>query len=354
MKTPKPWYRSQNDTWYVCLKGKQVALAKGKRNRRAADQAFFQLMAAEQNPVSASATPLPMPVAVESPEIIVVLDQFLDWAKDNFVTYDWYRTFLQLFADKFGTTLVTELKPIAVTQWLAQHKTWNCTTRNKVIGVIKQVFNWSVEQGLIAENPVRSLKKPQQKRRDRTVSAEERKTILDHIPDEAFRNFVIALQETGARPGEVRKVTAADVDLNAGIWVLKQHKTDKKTHKPRIVYLTPAMKDLTAKLVARHPTGPLFRTKLDSPWTVNAVRLRFARLRKQFPELKGVVAYSFRHTYATEGLVQGVPIATMAELLGHSGTAMIEAHYGHLAKEREYLHRAAAEVSRRVNGTASS
>jgi hypothetical protein len=27
MRTPKPWYRSHNDTWYVCLNGKQVPLA---------------------------------------------------------------------------------------------------------------------------------------------------------------------------------------------------------------------------------------------------------------------------------------------------------------------------------------
>ena len=52
-------------------------------------------------------------------------------------------------------------------------------------------------------------------------------------------------QETGCRPGEVARVTAADVNLELGVWILKRHKTAKKTGKPRIVYLMPSMIDLT-------------------------------------------------------------------------------------------------------------
>jgi integrase len=44
---------------------------------------------------------------------------------------------------------------------------------------------------------------------------------------------------TGCRPGEIARVTAADVDVDRGLWVLKKHKTAKKTGKPRLVYLCP-------------------------------------------------------------------------------------------------------------------
>ncbi len=46
MRTPtKPWYRASKDAWYVEFNGKQVRLAKGQDNEKAARDAFYKLMA---------------------------------------------------------------------------------------------------------------------------------------------------------------------------------------------------------------------------------------------------------------------------------------------------------------------
>ena len=336
--------------WYVCLHGKQVPLAKGKRSKREAEDAFHRLMAAAETTANANTAP-----ADDGRGVVVagLLDQFLDWVQQNLDCYEWHRRIIQEFANACGHLTVGELKPIHVTNWLATKKTWGPTTRNRVIGEVKQVFNWSVDQGLIASNPIRSMKKPTANRRERILSSDERAKIFATVKDQAFRDFLVALQETGARPGEIRQVTAANVDLANGIWVLPKHKTSKKTGRPRVIYLTPTIREMTKRLVARFPAGPIFRNFYGEPWSNNAIRIRFRRLRKQFPELAGVVAYCYRHTFATDGLVNGVPIATVAELLGHTSTAMIEEHYGHLAKERSYLLQAALTVTReRADGCA--
>ena len=64
-----------------------------------------------------------------------------------------------------------------------------------------------------------------------------------------------------------------------------------------------------------------------------------------------MVAYGLRHLFATDGLERGVPIATMAELLGHSSTKMISERYSHLADRHEHL-KSALEVVRgpKANG----
>ncbi len=43
-------------------------------------------------------------------------------------------------------------------------------------------------------------------------------------------------------------------------------------------------------------------------------------------------AYSFRHYYATQRLLAGISVYTLAENMGTS-VAMIEKHYGHLKPE---------------------
>ena len=157
-----------------------------------------------------------------------------------------------------GTRQGAGLKPLHVTRWLDSHPGWKGSRRNAVVAV-KRAFNWADAEGLLQPNPVKYVKKPPQGRRIRVLTPEERKGLLAAIPDRRFREFVFALLETGARPGKVRKVTAAQVNLDLGVWVFDEHKTAKKTGRPRVIYLTPAMVDLCRRLVQQYPEGPLFR-----------------------------------------------------------------------------------------------
>ena len=140
-------------------------------------------------------------------------------------------------------------------------------------------------------------------------------------------------------------MTAQDVNLDVGAWTFKRHKTVKKTHKPRVVMLTPPMIELCRQLVVKHPDGALFHNSRGKPWTRNAIRCRFRRLPHKLGLEAGVVAYAYRHTFTTEGLEAGVPIATMAELLGHTAAIMISDHYGHLDQKSDHLREAARRAA---------
>jgi len=174
----------------------------------------------------------------------------------------------------------------------------------------------------------------------------ERTELLAAIPDQPFRDYVFAMMETGARPGEVRKVTAAEVDLELGVWCFKEHKTSEKTGKPRVVYLTPAMVDLSRRLVALYPEGPLFRgPRSKRGFSRNGVRCRFRNLRKKVPALAGVISYTSRHSFATQALVNGVGIAQVAELMGHVDTSMVSEHYAHLAGNVQHMREQALKAT---------
>ena len=41
--------------------------------------------------------------------------------------------------------------------------------------------------------------------------------------------------------------------------------------------------------------------------------------------------HQLRHTWASHAVMNGVPLVIVAQNMGHSGTMMVEKHYGHLA-----------------------
>jgi len=280
--------------------------------------------------------------------VAIICDKFLDFSlKHNTPeTFAFYKRFIQSFCDHCGHVLAHEVIKHHVTQWLDKHPSWTTGRRNAVI-CVKRAFNWAGPdgEGLLKVNPLKSVPKPPAKSRERIITDEEREQILAAIKDQQFRDFVFALTETGCRPGEVRKLTAADVDLNAGVWVLEHHKSRKVTGKPRFVYLTSAMVELTKRLIAINPEGPIFRgPRGNRPFTANGVRCRFRELRRKLPHLKGVVAYCYRHTFATNALANGESPAIVAELLGHKDITMLQEHYSHLSQKTAELRRAAARA----------
>jgi integrase len=279
--------------------------------------------------------------------VAVVCDLFLEFSKKHHTedTYRGYNEFLQDFCQLYGMLLTKDLKPLHVTRWLDSHPGWNGSRRNAVVSV-KRAFNWADAEGLLQPNPIKNVKKPPQRHRDRILTPEERQEILHTIPDQHFRDFVFALQETGARPGEVRKVTAAHVNLKLGVWIFKEHKTAKRTGRDRIIYLTPAMVQLTRRLMLKYPEGPLFRgPRSKQGFTRNGVRCRFRNLREKLPHLAGVISYTMRHSFATQALVNGVGIAQVAELMGHVDTEMVSKVYGHLAGKVEHMREAARKAA---------
>lgn len=352
MRPYKPWYRKATNTWYVEVGGKQNPLGKhpedlplpkkGKNGWVPPPEittAFHRLMAYDPANLPKTATI----------RVCQVCDLFLDWSSKHHKpdTYKWYRYFLQNFSDQHGQLSAHDIKPLHVTKWIDAHVSWKGGQRNAVI-CIKRTFTWAHAEGILDCNPLKNVKKPAQSPRTRIITPEEKKEILAAIKDEAFRSFVFAMQETGARPGEVRKVTAANVNLDLGNWFLTEHKTAHKTGKPRIIYLNEAMLELTRRLVQQYPEGPLFRGPLSKKgFTSNGVRCRFRNLRKRLPHLKGVIATAYRHSFATQALVRGIGIAQVAELLGHSNTLMLSKHYSQLAQQTGHLREMAEKATSR-------
>ncbi len=90
----------------------------------------------------------------------------------------------------------------------------------------------------------------------------------------------------------------------------------------------------------------VFVNARQQPWTVNAMRLRIARIKPNTDLAKDVFCRPFRHAWGTNAILKGIDQITVATCMGHSSLEMISKVYVHLADKHEHLQQATEEVGR--------
>jgi integrase len=341
----RPWRRKPTNDWYAKIGGSQVRLAPASASFKDAEAEWVRIRA-----TSGIASP-----GAKAPDLSVrdLCDLFLEdlagaveRGERQQVTLDGYLRLLKTAAKAIGTMKAPDVQVRHVKGWIDGKRTWGATTRFNAITAIKAVFSWSRKQGYIEADPIRDMERPAPRRRIEVITPEQADQIMAAIPDRPFRELLTALRETGCRPGEAIGLTARGVNLETGIWSVINKTRAKTGEKTRPVYLTPEMVDLSRRLIVEWPEGPIFRNRRGNPWTRHATACRFADLRTKLGMGPEATAYAFRHLYITDALDRGVPVATVAELVGHTDTKMIMKIYSHLKERREHLR----EAARRARG----
>jgi integrase len=327
------WFRSDIGWWCITLNGQKVRLAEGKENRAEAERKFHELKAvAPRLPESRSA------------RVSDVIEAFLVWAErhrspETLRNFRWYG---QMFAEKYGYLPVGELRPMHLTRWVDERK-WGPTTERNARRSIARAFSWACEEGILSQNPLKGMKCPRAKTRDRAMTDEEFRILMRHS-DRDFKIFLYVLRATGCRPKEARTLKWPQVREDR--WILQEHKTVGKTGKPRIIYLTRSVQKLMALLRRETSSEHVFLNGRSMPWTTNAVRLRIGRIKAKGILADDVCSYLLRHAFGTNAILNGVDALTVAELLGHSSLDMVRTVYVHLAEERTHLQAAAEKAAR--------
>jgi integrase len=353
MRVPQPFFRKQTGSWYVQIRGKQIPLGK---DEEAAWTEYHRLMAGQQQ--LAPSTPA-----------AVVIDQFLEWVSTNQAptTYQFYKRHLTSFANAIGARLrVSDLKPYHVTRWVDRdYAGQSDTSKFAAFRCAQRAFNWAKKQGIIPASPVETLDKPTPGRRETYLTADQYAQVMALVKEYEggegpFYELATALWETGCRPQEVRTVEARHFDRDRGVWIFER-RLSKGKKRQRIVHLTPKVREICERRAAEFPTGPLFRNSDGEPWTRNAINCRCRHLQGKKTDkrpTKGkrkrkermslgfpVHAYAFRHGFATDRLKNGVDSTTVAALLGHTTTRMLETVYQHVDADDKHLQAALGRVN---------
>lgn len=194
------------------------------------------------------------------------------------------------------------------------------------VRLFRAVMRWAISEGLASHNPADGVEVGSDGSRDVIIEKSEDyarlfrtlETMQNELrlrPQVADAIRVIAL--TGARRGEVAGLRWSHVDLKGGVIILPpmEHKTGRKTQKPRIIGLPAAAQVIIAKQTEGKPSDYVFAPakgegppNLSHPW-------RKIRIEAGLPETIGL--HGLRHSLASHMAMGGAEAAEIMTALGH-------------------------------------
>jgi len=268
-------------------------------------------------------------------------------------------TRLKPVVEAFGSCYARQCRASDIEVWCAKQRGlrgWSSSTVRLTMRFVEGAFSHASREGTVPAGQLGRFRLPPEVSRseDVVLSASAEAAVLANA-NSAVRDFCVILRDTGCRPGEARRAEAKHFrpHLRALVFPAADrdgaaHKTGAKTGEARVIFLQGESLALVERLCVLHPTGALFRRRayrgIRRPWTNPKIAAAFAALRER-SGVRGLIAYSFRHTFAVRWLTSGRSSDTLAILLGTSRT-MIDRHYGHLASQRDYLREMVDELER--------
>jgi len=110
---------------------------------------------------------------------------------------------------------------------------------NRLLAVLRKLFNWSVSRGIITASPCEGISAPhREKARDRVLSNDELVAIINTARQMggAFGSIIKMLILTAQRRNEVSEMTWDELDLDSSQWEIPSSRT--KNEKPHTVHLS--------------------------------------------------------------------------------------------------------------------
>jgi integrase len=311
----------------------------------------------EARPISIQKTVTTLPIKVVT--ITTLIARFTEWADSNYRHPDGTKTrqsenfkhVTKPLREMFGTLPVADFdspRLIALREsWI--DKKLARRTINQMVSRVRWIFKWGIARGLVSNEVLSRLQAlaPLQPHRGGRETSGTRGSVpwevvektLEYLPP-LIRSFVLVAFHSGARVGELTKLTTRMIDMTTNPWVVNliQHKTAHKG-KSRCLYFGPnAQRALQPFLLANRPDAPIFSPlRVDGrqkkrrgkrlPGLVYA-RSSLAQVLRRAIKRAGVEHWSLaqlRHSAALR-ITNKYDLETTRQILGHVTVEMTR-HY---------------------------
>lgn len=209
-------------------------------------------------------------------------------------------------------------------------------TINKRVRMARAMFNWAVRLGLLKSNPMFGVKTPRTPQKLPAAidqaDVERMLTGLRHKVEWLWYRdvaLIYCLRDTGARVGGLAGARITDLELDR-----RQLLVTEKGEQSRTVYLSPATVEKLRLYLAerkefwgRRCSDALFITQGGSALTYAGIHQILRRAADRGGAEGRFNAHAFRHAFARDMLRDGADLATVSQIMGHSGIGVTAQYY---------------------------
>ena len=266
-----------------------------------------------------------------------VAQRYMEWASENKKSYyDDINRYNNHIKKRLGNKRLSEISPFDLERMkmdLTKAGKSPATVKH-CLALVRQIINkakaWELWDG---ENPVKKVKIPRlNNQRIRFLSYQEANNLLDGLKKVSLQVHDIALLSlhTGMRAGEIFNLKWQDIDFTNELI----HIANPKNGVSRKVYMSESVKTILMAREKEEPNQYVFKNRKGQK--INKISKVFTKVLKELGFNEGisdprqrVTFHTLRHTFASWLAIEGTPILTIKELLGHRTLAMTE-RYSHL------------------------
>jgi integrase len=273
---------------------------------------------------------------------------------------EWWRTHLgDLTLNNVSSARISELRDQlanGTVKWgtnLKEKKTdkRSHATVNRYLAALSSAFGIAVKEWQwIDENPMRRVSKLKEPRgRVRCLTEEERERLLvackNSTNNHLYLAVVLALS-TGARQQEIWGLRWSEVNFETGFITFTETKNEEsrsvplKGHACKLLLEHYRIRRKDSDIVFPSKKNPAVSYDFRNPWKKALV----------VAEVEDFRWHDLRHSCASYLAMNGVPMRTIAEILGHKTLSMVQ-RYTHL--NAEHLSEAISDMNRKFVGNRS-
>jgi integrase len=288
-------------------------------------------------------------------------------------TKETYRRHYKRIQADLGWRKLNELNSTTIQE--AFNKLRSDNERKNSKKILVAMLNEAVESDLMTKNValrINTVVTKDSKKERRVLTVDEEKLFLSESVGRWYYNLFVVALETGMRIGELGGLQWSDIDFKRKgrpvvhvkhsmtyfenkdgnyVYELHQTKTDKNRDIPlssKAVQALQQQKFVKQSLLSKgkkplEEYGELvFVTKSNRPITqflvAQCIDSVVEQINKNYPDMcfEHVTPHAFRHTFATRLMEAGVPMKTIAKLLGHKQLQMTTDLYAHVLDDLIY------------------